>query len=562
MTKVVTKFFLFIFYCIIFNASIAETKNILVSTANPLASETGRNILLKGGNAIDAAVAIQLILNLVEPQSSGIGGGGFLMYYDNKNKNITFYDGRETAPSKIKKKHFLDKNGEPLSFYKGAIGGLSIGVPGLISMLELAHQNHGIVEWEILFKPAINLAENGFAISPRLHNAIKKDQYLYFFPRSKEYFYEKNKIYKKLIPKIKNERQPKKTLTILKNQDFANSLKIVSLKKSKGFYEGDVAKKIITEIQNSPIRKGVMNLEDLKNYKAVKQNPICAKYRKYKICSASLPSAGGISILQTLGILENFTLSKETIKEDIHLILEASKFSFLDRFKYLGDPNFNNINYKKLLSDKYLKNIASKISTVDATKLNFGTNKKLNNQRSTTHFSIMDQYGNIVSMTSSIENSFGSRLMASGFLLNNQLSDFNFKQNNGLYKNNIIEPGKKPLSSMSPTIIFDEKNNVRMVIGSPGGKSIIMYVLKTIIAVLDWDMTIKDAVNFPNFSLKNNIVLLENKKFDNGTKKYLLNLDHIIEEKKLDSGLHGFEIKNNKIFGAADKRREGLVLIR
>ena len=374
-------------------------------------------------------------------------------------------------------------------------------------------------------------------------------------------FYEKNKIYKELIPKIKNERQPKKTLTILKNQDFANSLKIVSLKKSKGFYEGDVAKKIITEIQNSPIRKGVMNLEDLKNYKAIKQNPICGKYRKYKVCSASLPSAGGFSIIQILGILENFTLSKNTIKKDIHLILEASKYSYLDRFKYLGDPSFNAINLKKFLSDEYLKNIASKISTVDAIKLNFGVNKQLNNQRSTTHFSIKDQYGNIVSMTSSIENSFGSRLMAGGFLLNNQLSDFNFKQNNGLYKNNIVEPGKKPLSSMSPTIIFDEKNNVKMVIGSPGGKSIIMYVIKAIIAVIDWNMPIKDAVNFPNFSLENNIVLLEKKRFDEEIKKYLLSLGHTIEEKKLNSGLHGFEMKKNIISGAADKRREGLVLV-
>ena len=304
-----------------------------------------------------------------------------------------------------------------------------------------------------------------------------------------------------------------------------------------------------------------MNLEDLKNYKAIKQNPICGKYRKYKVCSASLPSAGGFSIIQILGILENFTLSKNTIKKDIHLILEASKYSYLDRFKYLGDPSFNAINLKKFLSDEYLKNIASKISTVDAIKLNFGVNKQLNNQRSTTHFSIKDQYGNIVSMTSSIENSFGSRLMAGGFLLNNQLSDFNFKQNNGLYKNNIVEPGKKPLSSMSPTIIFDEKNNVKMVIGSPGGKSIIMYVIKAIIAVIDWNMPIKDAVNFPNFSLENNIVLLEKKRFDEEIKKYLLSLGHTIEEKKLNSGLHGFEMKKNIISGAADKRREGLVLV-
>ena len=548
MSKLYSKFFLFIFYCISLNTSIAETKNILVSTANPLASQTGRDILLGGGNAIDAAVAVQLVLNLVEPQSSGLGGGGFLLYFDNKNKNLIFYDGRETAPSKIKKEHFLDKNGQPLSFYDAAVGGLAVGVPGLVSMLELVHKEYGMMKWESLFKPAINLSLEGFPISSRLHNQIKKDNYLHLIPNASKYFYENTNI-------------PKKVGYILKNKEFAETLKIISVGRSKSFYQGNLAKEIISTIQNSPIRKGVMNLEDLKNYKAVKQNPICGKYRKYKVCSASLPSAGGFSIIQILGILENFTLSKNTIKKDIHLILEASKYSYLDRFKYLGDPSFNAINLKKFLSDEYLKNIASKISTVDAIKLNFGVNKQLNNQRSTTHFSIKDQYGNIVSMTSSIENSFGSRLMAGGFLLNNQLSDFNFKQNNGLYKNNIVEPGKKPLSSMSPTIIFDEKNNVKMVIGSPGGKSIIMYVIKAIIAVIDWNMPIKDAVNFPNFSLKNNIVLLEKRRFDKEIKKYLLSLGHTIEEKKLNSGLHGFEMKKNIISGAADKRREGLVLV-
>ena len=548
MFKLYSKFFLFIFYCISLNTSIAETKNILVSTANPLASQAGRDILLGGGNAIDAAVAVQLVLNLVEPQSSGLGGGGFLLYFDNKNKNLIFYDGRETAPSKIKKEHFLDKNGQPLSFYDAAVGGLAVGVPGLVSMLELVHKEYGMMKWESLFKPAINLSLEGFPISSRLHNQIKKDNYLHLIPNTSKYFYENTNI-------------PKKVGYILKNKEFAETLKIISVGRSKAFYQGNLAKEIISTIQNSPIRKGVMNLEDLKNYKAIKQNPICGKYRKYKVCSASLPSAGGFSIIQILGILENFTLSKNTIKKDIHLILEASKYSYLDRFKYLGDPSFNAINLKKFLSDEYLKNIASKISTVDAIKLNFGVNKQLNNQRSTTHFSIKDQYGNIVSMTSSIENSFGSRLMAGGFLLNNQLSDFNFKQNNGLYKNNIVEPGKKPLSSMSPTIIFDEKNNVKMVIGSPGGKSIIMYVIKAIIAVIDWNMPIKDAVNFPNFSLENNIVLLEKKRFDEEIKKYLLSLGHTIEEKKLNSGLHGFEMKKNIISGAADKRREGLVLV-
>ena len=547
MLKLSVKFFLFIFYCITSNTSIAETKNILVTSANPLASNAGMNILLNGGNAIDAAIALQLVLNLVEPQSSGVGGGGFLLYYDNKKKNIVFYDGRETAPSKIVRRDFLDKKGEPLPFFDNAIGGLAVGVPGLISMLELAHKEYGTMEWKNLFEPAINLSLKGFPISSRLHNQIKKDNYLYLIPKASKYFYT-------------DLRNPKNEGFFLKNKEFAKTLKIISIKGSQGFYQGNLAKEIISTVQQSTIRQGVMNLKDLEKYKATKTKPRCGKYRKYKICSASLPSAGGFSILQILGILEHFTLSKNSIKENMHLILEASKYSYLDRFKYLGDPRFNEINLEKLLSDTYLKNLASKISDSNSTKLNFGMNKESKYQKSTTHFSIRDQYGNIVSMTSSIENSFGSRLMVGGFLLNNQLSDFNFKEKNNLYKNNIIEPEKKPLSSMSPTIIFDEKDDVRMVIGSPGGKSIVMYVIKTIIAVLDWDMSIQDATNFPNFSLKNNIVLLEKEEFNQETKNYLLNLGHKIEEKELNSGLHGFEIKNNRIFGSADKRREGLVL--
>jgi len=540
--------FVILFFSIINHSDANQKNKIIISTANPIASKVGNEILLNGGSAVDAAIAVQLILNLVEPQSSGIGGGGFLLYYDNKTKKLVFYDGRETAPLKIKKKHFLDKNEVPLSFYDAAVGGLAVGVPGLVSMLELAHKEHGVMKWKNLFEPAIKLSTRGFPISSRLHNQIKKDNYLHLIPNTSKYFYEKN-------------NNPKKTGVILKNNKFAETLKIISIKGSKGFYKGKISKEIISTIHNSPVREGVMNLKDLGNYKAVKQKPICGKYRKYKICSASLPSAGGFSLIQILKILENFELSKNTIKEDIHLILEASKYSYLDRFKYLGDPSFNKINLKKLLSEDYTRNIASKISPKNITQLNFSQNKELNNLRSTTHFSIRDQYGNLVSMTSSIENSFGSRLMSGGFLLNNQLSDFNFKESNDLYKNNIVEPGKKPLSSMSPTIVFDRENNIKMVIGSPGGKSIIMYVLKTIIAVLDWDMLIKNAVKFPNFSLRKNTVLLEEKIFDKKIQKYLFDLGHEIENRELNSGLNGFEIKNNKIYGIADDRRKGLVFI-
>ena len=523
---------------------------------------------------MDAVLAVQMALNLVEPQSSGIGGGGFLLYFDKKSSHLSFYDGREIAPSKIKKEFFLDNNGNPLQFHDIAIGGIAIGVPGLVSMLELAHQDYGLLEWKSLFKPAIKLSENGFKISPRLYNAINKDKYLYFFPQSKKYFYKKNKTYSsqteinlpfitadiKMISKMKDEIQPKKKNDVLKNPNFADTLRIISLKKSEGFYEGKIAKNIVNTIQNSPIKKGIIDLNDLKNYKAKKRNPLCGKYREYKICSAPLPSAGGFSILQVLGILEEFELSKDKINENIHLILEASKYSYNDRYTYLGDPDFTNIKINNFLSKGYLKQIASKISLNKKTKSKFEIKNKFFTPTSTTHFSIVDTYGNIASITSSIENTFGSRLMVNGFLLNNQLSDFNFKIEKNLFANNIIEPNKRPLSSMSPTIVFDKNNNVRMVIGSPGGKSIIMYVIKTIIAVLDWEMGIQEAVDFPNFSISNDKVLIEKKRFSKEFKTYLSNLGHLIVEKELNSGLNGFEIKDSIMFGVADKRRNGLVL--
>ena len=523
-----------------------EKNNFLISTSHPMASKIGKEILNNGGNAMDAVVAVQMALNLLEPESSGIGGGAFLLYYNKNNSKLYFYDGRETAPANIKKEFFLDKEGNVLKFYDIAVGGLAIGVPGLVSLLDIAHKKHGSLNWSSLFVPSINLSKKGFKNSDKLNKAITKDKFLYLFPESKDYFYQNNK--------------PKKKEKIIKNANFLNTLNIISLKRSKGFYEGELAKDIVNSVKNSPIKNGYIELNDLKSYKAKQRNPLCGKYKKYKICSAAPPSAGGFSILQILGILEEFDLSKNKIKENIHLILEAAKFSYNDRYKYLGDPDFSSIKINKLLSKKYLKNISNEISKNKIRDFTYNSQNETYIPTSTTHFSIIDKYGNIASITSSIENTFGSRIMTNGFLLNNQLSDFNFKIKNNLYKNNIIEPLKRPLSSMSPTIIFDENNNIRMVIGSPGGKSIIMYVVKTIIAVLDWEMSIEEAVNFPNFSIYKNKILIEKDNFDKDFKEYLLNLGHLVVEKELNSGLNGFEIKDKIIYGAADKRRNGLFI--
>ncbi len=540
MFKLINKIYILILIFSLIKISNASETNSLVTTSHPLASKIGIETLRKGGSAMDAVIATQIVLNLVEPMSSGIGGGGFLLYFDKKKNTLNFYDGRETAPKKIKKEFFLDKNGNPYKFYENAVGGLSIGTPGLISMLELAHKNHGLLNWEDLFTPAIKLANNVFKISERLRYAIENDKYLNLFPENEKYFNIKDK-------------------NILKNIDFSETLKIISKKKSKGFYEGVIAEKIVHSVQNSKIKKGVINLDDLKNYKAKKSPPLCGQYREYKICSSSLPSAGGTGILQILGILEEFQLSKNTIKTDIHLILEASKLSYNDRYKYLGDTKYSKNKIKKLISKKYLKKQSEKINPKKIIKVTSNIKKDFL-PTSTTHFSIIDNEGNVASITSSIENSFGSRLMAGGFVLNNQLSDFNFKIEKNLFKNNIIKKNKKPLSSMSPTIVFDKNDNIKMVIGSPGGKSIIMYVVKTIIGVIDWEMNINQAVNFPNFSISNNKIILEKNKFDKEIKKYLSDIGHIIIEKKLNSGLNGFEIKNERISGVADQRRNGLAI--
>lgn len=545
MSKTFLIFFSFFFFFINSYTSFAKEKDFIVSSANPIATKIGKNILKNNGNAMDAAIAIQLILNLTEPQSSGIGGGGFLLYYNKKENKLHFYDGRETAPLNIKKEYFLNKKNEPLKFYDAAIGGISVGVPGLLSMLEMAHIDNGNLNWSELFKPAIKLSKKGFPISPRLYEKIKNDKYLYLMSSSKKYFYL--------------DEGPKQIGYLLKNPKFAYSLESIAQNGSNSFYNGELAEEIIKQIRNAPIRKGIMNLEDLSNYKAVKRKPLCKKYKNYKICTAPLPSGGGMTILQVLGVLEKFQLSRETIKNDIHLIIEASKYAYLDRYKYLGDPDFNQLDANELLSEEYLNKIAKKIRNKEIVKINLEKNiEKV--ERSTTHFSIYDNDGNVVSMTSSIENSFGSRLMAGGFLLNNQLTDFDFKSKNGLHMNNLVEPNKRPLSSMSPTIIFDNNNNVKMAIGSPGGKSIPMYIIKTIVAVLEWEMGIQEAVDFPNFSLGKNHIFLEKNKFNKKIKNYLVNLGYSIKEKDLNSGLHGFTIKNQEVSGAADFRREGLFL--
>jgi len=533
----------------------------MISSSHPLATQTGERILKENGNAIDAAIATQMVLNVVEPQSSGIGGGGFLLYYNKKKQHIEIYDGREIAPKKARQDLFLKADGNPLDHSEAVLGGRSVGVPGLLAMLNLAHKDHATRSLKDLFQPAINLAKNGFPVSSRLSEQITNDTLLRKTKISKRFFYNKN-------------GSPKKTGDIIYNRNFSETLERILAKGVKDFYHGEIAKKIIQKIHKSEINPGKMELSDLKNYRVKKRTVICKQYRiVWKVCSMPPPSSGGIAILQALGILENFYMPIYNGQTDkiIHLLSEILRLIFEDRNKYVGDPDFVKVPIKNLLDPLYLKERSKLIKLHQRMEKTFPASFEngqeisfseitSNEQSSTSHISIVDRTGNAVAFTSSIESAFGSRLMVEGFLLNNQLTDFSFipkKANLNIV--NRVEPNKRPMSSMSPTLVF-KNDELYLILGSPGGQDIISYVLRTLVYIIDFDMHITKAVNAPNFSSRNQKTLIEEKRLDESTIEKLKNLGHHIVYKKMNSGLNIIKIKNGKIYGEADSRRQGLVL--
>ena len=539
------------------NANLKQTS--IISAANPLAAEAGSKILKAGGSAVDAAIAAQMVLNLVEPQSSGIGGGGFLLHFNFEQQKITTYDGRETAPSSITSDIFLNSNGSPKAFHEAAVSGLSVGVPGLLRMLELAHNDHGKLPWNLLFQPAINLSQKGFKVSARLAMSVKKDNYLGLMTKSSSYFLPNDK--------------PITTRHILKNQRLADVLQTVAEDGANGFYKGKVAQAISNTVKNANTIPGEMPLSDIANYKAKLRDPICNPYRSWLICGMAPPTSGGVTIAQILGILQNFDLpSMEPFSvEAIHLISEASRLAFADRATYIADPDFIKIPILKLVDQAYLKERSkaiSKIKTMGRVKPGLKTANAappfppgINQEgTSTTHMSIIDANGNVVSMTSSIESRFGSRLMTNGFLLNNQLTDFSFAPLvNGKVIANRAEPLKRPRSSMSPTLVFGPNGKFILAIGSPGGSRIISYVTKTLIAVLDWKMSLESAINSPNFANVNGQTDLEKGTALELIKPALESMGHNIRIRPMTSGLHGIKRTKSSFVGAADKRREGVV---
>jgi len=540
----------------------ATAKNYMVAAANPLAVRAGLSILRLGGSAIDAAIATQLALNVVEPQSSGIGGGAFLMHYQSSSRVIKAYDGREKAPAAATPNMFLKPDGSRPNFYDVVPGGLSVGVPGTLRMLELVHKKHGKLSWKKLFKPAIKLAENGFKISPRLHSLVKIDRFLKLSKNTENFFY--------------NEKGfAKQVGTLLINKPLAKTLRQVASEGAAAFYTGSIAKKIVKAIKNAAINPGRMTALDLASYRAIERKPVCSFYRKWLVCGMPPPTSGGITTLQILGLIQGTKLSKLTPGsiEATHLITEASRLAFADRNKYLADEDFVQVPKSNLIDPGYLAKRAkliSKTKSMGRAKPGVIMLESVNNLAtyeafeggSTSHISVIDKDKNAVSMTSSIENAFGSRLMVGGFLLNNQLTDFSFSPTlNGKPVANRVEPNKRPRSSMSPMLIVDSGAKLVMLIGSPGGSRIIGYVAKTIVATLDWSMDIQRAISLPHFVNRNGTTDLEQNTNIVSLKPLLEKLGHKVQIRKLTSGLHGiFVDRDGKLYGGADPRREGIAL--
>jgi len=541
----------------------AVTKNYMISTSEKTASEVGAEILSRGGTAIDSAIASQLVLNVIEPHSSGIGGGLFLLYHHKKSGKNIYFNGRETSPIDSFPEMFLDNQGKPRNFYEIVGSGLSVGTPGALHALKSAHQKYGKIPWRELFIPAIKIAREGFPISKKMFANLNSIKHLKDADGMRIYF--------------EKDGSPKKIGTLIHNYQLSKTLENIANQGIKVFYEGQIASDIEFAVKNDKKFAGYLTKNDLKKYRSTTGNLICSSYReKYKICSMPLPSSGGITILQILGILENFNLTKYSINspQAIHLIAEATKLAYADRNKYLGDTS--NVPIKSMLDKNYLKMRASlidlKIANNNIRAGDFSNQSLLKKYKksnkiidqiiekpSTTHLSIIDSYGNAVSLTSSIEFPFGSTIAVDGFLLNNQLTDFSFRPiiDNKVVANR-VEPLKQPLSSMSPTFVFDKNNKLIMTLGSPNGPRIIQHVLKTLIANLDWNLDIQSAISLPNFIALNGIIELEKNTDIINQKKPLQKLGHKVKIINITSAIQAIRIANGKLYGGADPRRQGV----
>ena len=536
-------------------------KRDMVAAANPLAAQAGRDMLRHGGSAVDAAIATQMVLNLVEAESSGIGGGALMVLYSAKDRRVVTFDGRETAPAAAKGDRFIGPDGKPMNYFSALIGGRSVGVPGVLRMLEMAHRRYGKLPWASLFQPAIALARDGFPISEKLHGELARDK---LFPQdgaARAYFYQP-------------DGSPKSAGTILKNPEFAATLTTIAEQGADAFYKSPIADDIVATAGHAWVNPSDMTVADIANYRAKERPPICGFYRQYKLCGMGPPSSGGVAVLELLGLLQPFDLKHQVnTPEAWNLFAQASRLAYADRDRYVGDPDFVHVPIAGMIDRKYLAARAKLINPQHfaAGRVAPGEPPGLRADNwgrdqtpefpSTSNMAIFDRAGNALAMTTTIEFAFGSHLMVRGFLLNNELTDFSYvPESDGKPAANRVQGGKRPRSSMSPTLVFDRKGKLVMTVGSAGGAAIITDVAKTLVATLDWNFPMQQAMDLPNVSNRNGATDVEASHGADALAAALAAAGHDVRRSGRSSGLSGVRLTPQGFDGAADDRRAGTAL--
>jgi gamma-glutamyltranspeptidase/glutathione hydrolase len=519
----------------------------MVAAAHPLAVDAGLDVLRRGGTAVDAAIAVQMVLGVVEPQASGLGGGGFMLHYNGATGAITVYDGRETAPAGATPTMFLDGNGKPLGFRQATVSGISVGVPGALAMLELAHKEQGKLAWNELFKPAIAIARAGFAVSPRLAAWLQRMPLLRNEPDIRAAYFNA-------------DSSPKKVGDQVSNPALAETMQLIADQGAQAFYQGAIAAEMVERVRNH-VRPGTLSLADLADYRPIKREAVCGPYRVWIVCGVPPPSSGGIAILQVLELIEPFDIWRDPPNSlrILHLIAEASRLAFADRDRYVADPAFVSVPVAGLLAPAYIAERRLLMSP-DRSMGTVGPGLPPGYiERGTSHISIVDRWGNAVSFTTTIEAPFGAEIMLHGFLLNNELTDFSPQpEAGGKPVANRVEPGKRPRSSMSPTLIFDQDHKLVAVLGSAGGPRIIGDTLQTVIGLLDWNLSMQDAVALPRIINMNGLTELEDGTPLADEAEALRAMGHQVQVRSHDGGLTGVRRVGDGWEGGADPRRDGV----
>jgi gamma-glutamyltranspeptidase/glutathione hydrolase len=539
---------------------LVKAKTQMVVAAHPLAAEAGLAVLRKGGSAADAGIATQMVLTLVEPHSSGIGGGAYILYWDAGANKLVSIDGRETAPQSATPELFLDASGKPLPRETAMASGLSIGVPGVLAALKRVHETHGKLPWAELFQPAIALARDGFPISPRLAAQIADAPPDSFTAEARAYFFDA-------------EGRPLPAGYLRKNPALAETLEAIARDGPLAFYKGAVARDIAATVQHDPRKPGSLTVEDLARYRAIERDAVCVPYRRHRVCGMGPSSSGGVTAGQVLGLIEAFDLGSTPLEpRAVHLIVEAERLAFADRALYLADPDFVSVPVAGLLDPNYLAERRGLIDPTRAqekvaagsppnTKQGFYGLGRSPERSGTSHISIVDGKGDAFAMTTSIESAFGARTMVRGFLLNNQLTDFSFAptDENGRPVANRVEGGKRPRSSMGPTIVFGP-DGLRYVLGSPGGPAIILFNVKTMVGLIDWGLNAAQATGLVNFGSMEKAVLLEPGAEWDALASALASMGHEVRRMALTSDEHVIAVTPEGLEGGADPRREGVAL--